>query len=92
MNEARQIVCGHCGRINRLPAARAPENARCGACHQPIFAGRPIEVDEEGFARHVANSDVPVLVDVWALGVAPVVRWRRCSSARLNSSSRRCAC
>ena len=71
MSATRQVVCGHCGRTNRLPAARAPEGARCGVCHQPMFTSRPIEVDEEGFGRHVANSDIPVLVDVWAPWCGP---------------------
>ncbi|PDT77700.1 thioredoxin domain-containing protein [Bradyrhizobium sp. C9] len=71
MSETCQIVCGHCGRTNRLPAGRAPDGARCGSCHQPMFTGHPIEVDEEGFARHLANSDIPLLVDVWAPWCAP---------------------
>lgn len=71
MSESRQVVCGHCGRTNRLPAARAPEGARCGACHQPMFTGHPIEVDADGFGRHVANSDIPVLVEVWAPWCGP---------------------
>jgi len=71
MNETRQIVCGHCGRINRLPAERTPQGARCGSCHQAIFTGHPIDVDEEGFGRHVENSGVPVLVDVWAPWCGP---------------------
>lgn len=71
MSTTRQIVCGHCGRINRLPAARAPRDARCGACHLPIFTGQPIEVDEAAFDRHVASNDIPVLVDVWAPWCGP---------------------
>ena len=71
MSTGRQIVCGHCGKINRLPAERAPGAARCGSCHQPIFTGHPIEVDEAGFGRHVANNDIPVLVDVWAPWCGP---------------------
>jgi thioredoxin 2 len=71
MSGTRQIVCGHCGRINRLPAERAPQGARCGSCHQAIFSGQPIEVDEKGFGRHVAHSDIPVLVDVWAPWCGP---------------------
>jgi thioredoxin 2 len=67
----RHIVCGQCGRTNRLPAERASKEARCGACHQPIFTGHPVEVDEEGFGRHVANNDIPVLVDVWAPWCGP---------------------
>ena len=71
MSETRQIVCGHCGRTNRLPIDRAAEDARCGACHQPMFTGHPIEVDQEGFGRHVANSDIPLLIDVWAPWCGP---------------------
>jgi len=71
MSETRHIVCGHCGRLNRLAVERAAMSARCGACHQPIFTGHPIEVDEEGFGRHVANNDIPVLIDVWAPWCGP---------------------
>jgi thioredoxin 2 len=71
MSESRQIVGGNCGRINRGRFERAPEGARCGSCHQPMFTGHPLEVDEEGFGRHVAHSDIPVLVDVWAPWCGP---------------------
>ena len=71
MSTTSQIVCASCGRINRLPAERAPQGARCGACHQPIFTGHSIEVDEQGFGRHVANNDIPVLIDVWAPWCGP---------------------
>jgi len=71
MSASRRIVCGKCGQINRLPADRPPAAARCGSCHQPIFSGHPIEVDEAGFGRHVAHSDIPLLVDVWAPWCGP---------------------
>ena len=71
MSARQQVVCGHCGQINRLPAERTLTAARCGSCHQPIFGGHPIEVDEAGFGRHVAHSDIPVLVDVWAPWCGP---------------------
>lgn len=71
MSASHQVVCGHCRKINRLPAERAATNARCGSCHQPIFSGHPVEVDEEAFDRHVAHSDIPVLVDVWAPWCGP---------------------
>ena len=71
MSASHQVVCGHCGKINRLPAERTASGARCGSCHQPIFSGHPIEVDEEAFGRHVAHNDIPVLVDVWAPWCGP---------------------
>jgi thioredoxin 2 len=71
MSAGRQIVCGHCGQINRLPAERTPAAARCGSRHKPIFDGHPIEIDEQGFSRHVARSDIPVLVDAGRRGAVP---------------------
>lgn len=71
MSASHQIVCGHCGKINRLPAGRAATSARCGSCHQPIFSGQPIDVDEQAFDRHLAHNDIPVLVDVWAPWCGP---------------------
>jgi thioredoxin 2 len=71
MSASRQIVCGRCGKINRLPAERASQDARCGSCHQPIFDDHPIEVDEQAFARHTAYSDIPLLIDVWAPWCGP---------------------
>jgi thioredoxin 2 len=64
-------VCGHCGQINRVSAERPATAAHCGSCHKPLFDGHPIEVDEQGFGRQIANSDIPVLVDVWAPWCGP---------------------
>ncbi|MGJ4946316.1 thioredoxin TrxC [Bradyrhizobium sp. HKCCYLS1011] len=71
MSDTFQVVCGHCGQINRLPAARTPAAAKCGKCHTPIFDGHPIEVDEAAFKRHLAHSDLPLLIDVWAPWCGP---------------------
>jgi thioredoxin 2 len=71
MSANRQVVCGHCGQINRVSADRSAAAARCGSCHKALFDGHPIEVDEQGFGRQVANSDIPILVDVWAPWCGP---------------------
>lgn len=71
MSEASHIVCGGCGRTNRVGVDRPAERARCGACHEPLFAGHPIDVDAAGFERHVERNDIPVLVDVWAPWCGP---------------------
>jgi thioredoxin 2 len=64
--EALHIVCPHCHGINRVPAARLADGARCGKCHQPLFTGHPLNLDQAGFERHIGRSDIPVLVDFWA--------------------------
>ena len=71
MPEPVHIVCPHCAAVNRVPAERPLASARCGGCHQPLFEGFPVEVDEAGFERHVRSNDIPVLVDVWAPWCGP---------------------
>lgn len=67
----RQLVCGACGQKNRVNVDRPAAEARCGKCHAPLFAGKPIEVDEAGFERHRAGTGGLILVDVWAPWCGP---------------------
>ena len=71
MSDRQQVICGACGQINRLPAERQPADARCGSCDAPLFGGHPIEVDELAFGRHLAHSDIALLIDVWAPWCGP---------------------
>lgn len=67
----RRVVCPGCGTVNRMPQTRPAGEAKCGACHRPLFSGQPVEVDEAGFERHVRSGDIPVLVDIWAPWCGP---------------------
>ncbi|MCG7755427.1 MAG: thioredoxin TrxC [Nitrosomonas sp.] len=65
MTMSLHIVCPHCHATNRVPADRLEASPKCGACHQPLFAGQPAELTEHHFNRHITNNDIPVLVDFW---------------------------
>jgi thioredoxin 2 len=71
MNQHEHIVCPACRKINRVAADRLYEHPKCGACGDALFSGKPVEVDEAGFARHMSANTIPVLVDVWAPWCGP---------------------
>jgi thioredoxin 2 len=68
---APHIGCVHCGTANRVPASRLADDPVCGRCGRPLLAGLPADLDEAGFERVVARTDLPVLVDFWAPWCGP---------------------
>ena len=66
------IVCPHCHTTNRVRADQLASAPTCGQCRQPLFAGHPVALhDESAFDKHVARSQIPVLVDFWAPWCGP---------------------
>jgi thioredoxin 2 len=68
--ENRIVVCPHCSTRNRVPQERLAEGGRCGACKEPLFTGRPLELDAAAFDAQL-QGDLPLLVDFWAAWCGP---------------------
>jgi thioredoxin 2 len=60
------IRCQFCDTWNRVDAARAADRPKCGKCAKPMLLDRPFSLNDETFARTIAETDVPVLVDFYA--------------------------
>src|SRR5437868_3161129 len=60
------VRCQFCETWNRIDQTRVPDRPKCGKCARPILLDRPFPLTEEDFARTIAETEVPVLVDFYA--------------------------
>ena len=71
MSESVQVACPACLAPNRVPAARAAQDPKCGKCGAALLDGAPVELSEQQFETFVQRTELPVLADFWAPWCGP---------------------
>ena len=58
MSTHLHYVCPHCHSTNRVPTLKLAENPVCGHCQEALVTGKPVNLDNDSFGRHIERNDL----------------------------------
>lgn len=71
MSQTTHLVCPHCDAVNRIPTQKLNDSPHCGRCKELLFDGKPLELTQQTFDKHLRRNDIPLVVDFWAPWCGP---------------------